>query len=149
MSKNKASFLGFYRPHERVTLDCGTELVTKQSHKDECDIHNILRQYQRTGIIQHINSKQPIFTDLPSNLDYQDSLNLLLDAQEAFSNLPASVRDEFRNDPAAFLAAFSDPSKADRLRELGLLNPRPSSSNPSGSPTDGATGASQPPPVGG
>lgn len=133
--------MSFYRPHQRVTLDCGSEAMTKQSHKAECDIHNILRQYQRTGIINHINSKQPLFTDLPSNLDYQSALNDLLSAQAAFAALPASVRDHFRNDPRLFLAAFSDPAQADTLREFGFLNPKPAAQ-------DGATGASAPPKVG-
>lgn len=117
--------LSFYRPHPRVQLDCGDVQMTKQSHKDECDIHNILRQYQRTGIIQHIQSRQPLFTDLPDHLDYQTSMHQLMEAQEAFAALPATVRDHFANDPARFLAAFQDASQADKLREFGLLNPKP------------------------
>lgn len=125
----------FYRPHQRVTLNCGTEQVTKQSHKDECDIHNILRQYQRTGIINHITSKQPLFTDLPSNLDYQTALNNMIASQRAFSELPASVRDEYRNDPQRFLAALGDPKQADKLRALGVLKPLPTPASPE--PADG------------
>lgn len=129
--------MSFYRPHKRVTLDCGDQLMTKQSHKDECDIHNILKQYQRTGIINHINSKQPLFTDLPSNLDYQNSMNLLLQAQDSFASLPSSVRDYFNNDPGRFLAAFQDPNQADKLREFGLLNPQ--KTPPEASPAPAAT----------
>lgn len=117
------SLASFYRPHPRVQLDCGTTAVTKQSHKDECDIHNILSQYRRTGIITHIQTKQPLFTDLPSNLDYQTGLNTLISAQNAFAALPSSVREHFRNSPERFLAAFSDPAQADTLRQLGLLKP--------------------------
>lgn len=119
----------FFRPHPRLVKDCGEELITKQSHKAECDIHNILRQYQRTGIINHINSQTPIYTDLPDELDYQTSLNTILQAQDAFATLPSKVRDHFNNDPALFLAAFADPSQEAQLREWGLLNNKPSSSN--------------------
>lgn len=132
----------FYRKHSRVSLDCGTIQITKQSHKQECDIYSILKQYQKTGIINHITNLQPEFTDLPSNLDYQSSLNTILAAQSTFDALPAKVRDHFHNDPARFLGAFSDPSQEAALREYGFLNPSPPAPEPpSSAPTSGAPGA--------
>lgn len=107
----------------RVVFDCGDKLVTKQSHKDECDIHNILRQYSRTGIINHINARSGEYIDLPDLGDYQAAMNTLIDAQNSFASLPAAVRDHFNNDPGRFLDAFNDPSQADYLRSVGLLKP--------------------------
>lgn len=137
----------FYRKHKRVTLDCGDVLVTKQAHKDECDINRILRQYQRTGIITHVQSARPSYTDLPSDVDFQASMHVLMQAEEAFSNLPARVRAHFDNDPGRFLAAFSDEKQADQLREFGLLKPlSPSptlSSDPAAPPSDAAPPASK------
>lgn len=121
----------FYRAsRRRVSIDCGKELVTKQSHKAECDIHNILSQYRRTGIITHVQAARPTYTDLPDGLDFQASMNLILQAQETFAALPARVRDHFRNDPQAFLAAFQDPSQADTLRGFGLLKEKEADSRP-------------------
>lgn len=117
----------FYRPHARVALDCGDELITKQSSKAECDIHNILKQYQRTGIITHVQSARPTYEDLPDSMDYQQALNTIMEADEAFFNLPAKVRDHFKNDPALLLAAFGDPSQRQALTDFGLLQ-APSSS---------------------
>lgn len=111
----------FYRPHERVTFDCGDEMITKQEHKDECDINRILSQYQRTGILTHVQSARPTYTDLPDAIDFQESLNTLMIAEEAFSNLPSKVRAHFENDPGRFLAAFNDPAQYDQLRAYGLL----------------------------
>lgn len=119
----------FYRPHARVAFSCGDELITKQSHKAECDIHNILKQYQRTGIITHVQNARPTYEDLPDSMDYQQSLNLIMEADEAFMNLPSKVRDHFKNDPGLFLAAFSDPSQRQTLTDFGLLQ-APSSSPP-------------------
>lgn len=126
----------FYRPHKRVTLNTGTEMVTKQSHKDECDIHRILRQYQRTGIITHVQSARPTYGDLPDAIDYQTSLHLIMEAQETFAALPSSVRERFGNDPGRFLAAFEDPSQEEYLRQMGFLKPKPEAdpSIPSSSP---------------
>ena len=74
----------FYRPHARVITETGDISMTKQSHKDECDINRILSQYKKTGIITHINNNQHMYTDLPSDVDYQSSLNTILSAQDSF-----------------------------------------------------------------
>lgn len=108
-------------PRRAVKLDTGDQLMTKQSHKDECDIYRILNQYQRTGIITHVQSARPRYDDLPDPLDYQSSLHILMEAENAFSNLPAKVRAHFQNDPGEFLAAFQDPAQHDQLREFGFL----------------------------
>lgn len=119
----------FYRKHGRVTFPRPGQpvgdLVTKQSHKAECDIHNILRQYQRTGIINHVQAARPTYQDLPSDVDFQQALHTMMAAEEAFAGLPARVRAHFSNDPAAFLAAFSDPDQVETLRGFGLVNPKP------------------------
>lgn len=123
----------FYRPHARLTLNTGDQLVTKQSHKKECDINNILAQYKKTGIINHISSNQPKYLDLPDSLDYQQSLHVIMQAQESFASLPAVVRNRFNNNPAEFLSAFTDPAQHDYLREHGFLNPK--QDEPSNSPS--------------
>lgn len=115
----------FYRTHERVTLDTGTLEITKQSHKQECDINFILKQYSQTGIINHITSQQPLYSDLPSNIDYQNSQNLLIEANDTFATLPSKTREYFQNDPATFLAAFQDPTQEAYLRSQGFLKPLP------------------------
>ena len=126
----------FYRPHARVVFD-GTitnpvtgevtkpASMTKQEHKAECDINNILKQYKQTGMIRHIASQGPIYADLPSDIDFQGSLNMVLDAQNAFSTLPSKVRERFANDPQRFLAFMADPSNADEIIKLGLATKRP------------------------
>lgn len=125
----------FYTPHERVITEVGDESMADQSFKDECDINNILKQYQLTGLISHINKHKGEYVDLPDDLDYQNSINTVLIAQDAFATLPSKVRDEFRNDPLHFLAAFSDPSRRGYLEELGLL-PKASAAPSEGAAAD-------------
>lgn len=113
----------FYVPHVRVRTNVGDVSMTKQSCKDECDINKILKQYQRTGIITHISQQEARYVDLPSNVDYQFSMNTIMEAQDAFASLPAVVRDYFGNDPEKFLAAFGDPKMRPQLKDWGLLKP--------------------------
>lgn len=135
-----------FRPRERYQTPVGDTSMTKQSHKAECDIHNILKQYEKTGIITHVQSASPTYSDLPSDVDYQSAMNTLIAAQAAFADLPAKVRSHFDNDPQAFLAAFTDPAQEDTLRNFGLLEPVeaagvPAATTLAGSPTDGTQGA--------
>lgn len=113
----------------RSQYSCGTQLITKQSHKQECDINYILTQFKKTGIITHISNQTPVYDDLPDQFDYQSSLNLLQAAGDSFSALPSVVRRYFDNDPALLLAALHNPEMRSKLEELGILkgpdNPRP------------------------
>lgn len=109
----------------RVHPELTDDLVTKQSHKDECDIYKILKQYQRTGVLTHIAAQAPRYEDLPDSVDYQHAMNVMLAADASFASLPASVRNDYGNDPAEFLHAFETPEGRARLTDLGILKPRP------------------------
>lgn len=112
----------FYRSQRiRVTAPHDDTLMTKQSHKEECDILNILKQYQRTGVITHVAPGQPNYMDLPDNLDYQAALETIQQGQEAFASLPAKCREYFDNNPETFLAALYDSKQHDKLREFGVF----------------------------
>lgn len=138
----------------RVVAPQTGEIVTKQYPKDECDINNILSQYKKTGIINHINSMQGEFIDLPSELDYQAAMNLGIRASEAFASLPAVVRDRFRNDPRYLLAALGNPAFKAELEGLGVLRKPesaapPPASGPGSVPVPGTgpiSGPTAPPP---
>lgn len=137
----------FYVPHDRVTEDnvqvdpvTGEVSVmpsmTKQSFKAECDINNILKQYRVTGQIAHIanNARQGAYEDLPDPVDFQDAMNLVLEAQNSFASLPSKVRDRFGNDPAEFLAFMGDPANATEIEALGLTTQRPAPEAPPSPP---------------
>lgn len=131
----------FYIPHEVVIAPHSDELITKQEFKQECDVYNILKQFQKTGVITHINQNRPKFEDLPDAIDFQESLNTIIRAEDAFAALPASVRDTYGNDPRAFLEALSDPTQTAKLTELGILTP-PAAPRP---PDPQTTPVSEPP----
>lgn len=145
--------LDFYRPHRRVTYD-GTltnpatgEVFTpprrvKQSHVAECDINTILKQYSQTGQLRHIsaNAQAGAYQDLPDNIDFQESMNIIKAGEQAFATLPARTRDRFNNNPALFLEFMADPNNQDEAIKLGLATRRPEQE-----PQPDATGGPQPP----
>ena len=100
--------------------------MTKQEFVAECDINNIIKQYSATGQLKHISARaaQGQYMDLPDDLDFQTSLEIVRQAQEAFATLPSSTRARFENDPQNFLAFLSDPANQDEAIKLGFATDR-------------------------
>lgn len=109
----------------RVQLICEDPSLTHQSFKAECDIRNIMKRYKKTGVLTHVTSMSPQYYDASVVPDYQEALNLIIQAQESFDSLPSELRKRFGNDPAQFLAFTSDENNLDEMRKLGLANPLP------------------------
>lgn len=128
----------------RVSVNASGPSMTKQQFKAECDINNILKQFSKTGIIDHINRSSAVWADLPPQMDYQESLRLVLEADEAFSTLPSRVRDRYGNDPSRFLSALSDASERDFLTEVGVFK-KPYVGRPESVPQSLASDAAAPP----
>lgn len=99
--------------------------MTKQEFVKECDINNVIKQYRTSGMLAHVNAKaaQGAYQDLPDSVDFQESLHIIMVAEEAFMTLPSKVREKFGQDPAEFLAFLNNPDNADEARALGILKP--------------------------
>lgn len=100
-----------------------TEPTMAQQHfKDECDVNNILRKYEATGLVTHLANGTPSYGDFSSVLDFQQAQNLLIEAQDAFDALPASLRKRFDNDPAVMLEFIENPDNREEAERLGLVS---------------------------
>jgi len=93
---------------------------TKQAHKDECDVNKIVKRFEKTGVLAHTAARQAAYGDF-SPIDYREAVEIVMKAEEAFSQLPAKVRYRFNNDPQAFLDACENPEYRDELEALGLI----------------------------
>lgn len=109
-----------YDPPSRVRLDNNSPTMTHQSFQDECDINNIMRKYQKTGLLTHVQEYGGRYDELPSDLDYQAACNQVINARSAFDSLPSGLRTRFNNDPAAFLRFVQDPANEEEMQRLGL-----------------------------
>jgi len=98
-----------------------SELRTQQSFAAECDINNILARAQRDGFIEHVARNKAQYLDLADMPTYQEAMNVVAQANQAFDLLPAKVRLRFQNDPAQFLEFVDDPKNFEEARLLGLL----------------------------
>lgn len=95
---------------------------TKPNFKDDCDIKYILQRFIKDGVL-NATVREPLppgdYSDAPR--DYQAALNMVIDTQRRFEDLPAPLRDRFDNDPHVFLEFVSDPKNVDEMYDLGLL----------------------------
>lgn len=109
---------------------------TKQQFKDECDINNILRRYEKTGALPNMIKSNPVYGDFSNVADFQDSLELVRFAEEQFAGLSAKLRRRFNNDPAEFLAFCEDPENVEEMVSLGLATKRAADTVPGGNDGD-------------
>lgn len=113
----------FYRKHERVQFCCKGPSKTRAEFQNECDINVIMKKYNKTGVLTHYNQRPPRYVDNWEAPDFQSAMQLMIEANEAFMRLPASVRKDFDNDPQAFVAFAEDKDNLSKLREWGLAAP--------------------------
>lgn len=99
--------------------------MTKQNHKDECNINFIMKKYQKTGLINHANTNQGDYGEYES-MDFQEAMNYVISAQETFDTLPSSTRKRFANSPHEFLQFVTNPENLQEMQKMGLANaPQP------------------------
>lgn len=101
-------------------IACGPG-VTKQSFKDECDIHTIMQKYHATGLLTHLSASRPMYGDFTSVPDYQTALNRVNFANDEFAKLPAKMRERFHNDPVELLKFLENPENRKEAVDLGIL----------------------------
>ena len=102
-------------------LACEEPSLAQQHFKDECDINNILRQFNITGLLPE-SPISPQYGDFTGIGDYHTALNKVIAAQDEFDSLPAQNRARFDNDPASLIEFLNDEANRPEAEELGLVN---------------------------
>lgn len=109
------------RRTRRVQVDASLETpLVEQNHRDSCDIHHIMRKYERNGVLTHIRENAGTYMELPSEVDFHLAMNQIARAQQSFESLPSDLRKKFGNDPAAFVDFMQDGDNLDAIEKLGL-----------------------------
>ena len=110
--------LGPFDPVPDVVAEVGGESMAIQSAKEECDINNIVKRYQQTGILPVV-AQQGMYTDVSEVEDYASALRQMEDAKAEFLNIPAYIRKKFNDDPVEFLEALHSWTP-EQLAAVGL-----------------------------
>lgn len=103
-------------------LQCDDPSLTQQHDKDEADINVLVRRFGVTGEVPQ-TTVAPVYEDFTEVAnDYHSAMNLILQANQSFSELPAEVRLRFNNDPGMFVDFVSNYENISEMREMGLAN---------------------------
>jgi len=121
----------------RPKLRCGPGKV-RPEFVDECDVNQILKKFQKTGLVNHLAHGTPQYGDFTNVTSYQDAVEQVREAERAFLELPANIRRRFENNPTNLVVFMANPENADEARELGLL-PGKSRAKPAEQVTDPVT----------
>ena len=105
-------------------LHCEDASLAQQHFKDECDINNILRQFNITGLLPQ-TPLSPQYGDFSGVGDYHTALNQIISAEDQFMSLPAQLRARFENDPAQLIEFLNKPENYDEAVNLGLVEKNP------------------------
>lgn len=125
---------------KRIQTEITGKTMTQQHMKEQCDVNSILERYRKTGHINHVRTSPGQYGDFSQYRDFRQSLDLVMDAQDQFNQMPAVLRKRFGNDPSQLLDFLSDPENQQEALKLGLLNAAPQT----GAPNDDKTTITQP-----
>lgn len=151
----------YINPRERTQFETEGPSRTEQAHKDETDINRIMKKYEKTGLLNHVNQYQGDYGDFTDAPDYQTALNRVMEANEMFMTLPSAIRKQFGNDPASFVEFVGNPQNAQQLIDMGLAEraegasgvppgktpETPVATNPPAAPGSGNTPSGETPPT--
>ena len=94
---------------------------TEQHHKETCDINNIVKKYDREGLLSHVTEAEGTYGDV-SGLEFKEALDMVIGMQATMDELPSHIRKYFKNDPRLFLEFMENPDNREKAIELGLIN---------------------------
>lgn len=87
-----------------------------QEQKESTDINNILDRFQREGLITHVNNNEAQYGDFVG-YDFQKAKNEVTKIQSSFNELPASVRQQFDNDPQQWIEHIAIPDNVEDMKD--------------------------------
>lgn len=95
--------------------------ATEQHHKRECDVNEIIKKYDKQGLITHVSKFEARYGDL-QGVDFKEAMDLITGAQSKFNELPAEIRKRFRNDPGELITFMEDENNREEAIQLGLID---------------------------
>lgn len=116
------SYYDYGEPDEGLSFE-GSVDATHQSFKDECDINEIVRRNGIAQIYENTPIMDELYADITSIPDFHTAQNIVLAANESFSQLSPEVRSRFSG-VSELLDFLGDESNRAEAEKLGLTNIR-------------------------
>lgn len=126
-------------------LLCEDESLAIQSERDDSDINTIVKRFGLTGELPS-GVRAPTYGDFTGIGTFQQALEAVRQAEDAFMAMPAEIRKRFGDNPEEFVQFCSDPANGPELVKMGLAI---EIKGPEAKPADRAPAEDKVPPKGG
>lgn len=113
----------FFQRPGRMDEDGNPIYFTEQHHKKECDVNEIIKKYDRTGVITHVSKIEGRFGDM-TGMDFQAMQNKVAKANSMFEQLPYDIKKRFNQSPAELLTFMESADNRAEAIKLGLIDPQ-------------------------
>ena len=124
-TKSNSAKIAFALPHRsspKADEIIFGESLTEQSHKESCDINNIITSATANPmLLADPAPDRKVFRDFSSGDDYLELQNRLCETRSMFYDLPADLRAHFDHDPSKIIDFVSDETNALEAHEMGLI----------------------------
>lgn len=120
-------FLTRYSRGARNPFNTVGPSLTEQAHKSETDINLIVKRHRAAGVDLFRVPQASFCGDVVdvTPVTFMEALNVVVQAEQAFADLPAHLRKRFNQQPSELLGFLQDPANYDEALKLGLVNERP------------------------
>jgi len=103
--------------------------MTKQALKDDADVNNIIKRYNKIDLYADAMELEAIYGEIDS-MDLREAMDKVNASEEAFMKVPSEIRGQFENDAGKWIDYATDPANIDQMREWGFVNPEPPEEQP-------------------
>jgi len=114
------------RRYPRFAQDFSGESKTQQHFADECDVNNIVAQYDRTGIDPYAENKNSERYGDGMYRTYSDAMLVAAEMRSNFEELPAAVRAQYDFNVENYLKAVDARAEAELAPSLEEQQEAPS-----------------------
>jgi hypothetical protein len=106
----------------RNKVDASSPVLTDQSMVKNQDINNIMKKYQKTGVLPQTRQALAQYLDVSEVPSLEEAHEAIIEARNMFNELPSDVRKLMDNDPTKLHEYCSNPENADFLVKRGVLD---------------------------
>lgn len=109
------------QPSKTNIKDFGESLAV-QEQKESTDINNILKRFDKTGLIDHVNQNEAQYGEF-AQYDLHHHMNTVAKIQSTFNELPATVKKQFNNSPQEWIEHLANPQNVEDMKDGVIDNP--------------------------
>jgi phosphotransferase system IIB component len=124
MKFNTAYNPSLVEPRRPISTVNDEPTMTKQALADNANINKLIKKHGITHVVQNMSNLEVLYGEITS-YDLQEAMQMNIDAQEAFMEVPSEVRKKFGNDAGAFIDFATNPENISQMREWGMAPPPP------------------------